>query len=261
MEKFFLDAAVFVFGASIGSFINVLADRLPHNETIMGRSRCDSCGKKIDWYDLIPVISYFTLDGKCRHCHKELSFQYPLVETLTGMVFLFIFSRPDAYVGMEFLRSLIVAGVASSLIVIFISDLKYHLISDYMLISFFIFSLAYVLFGSPDILNVLKEAAVSSLMVSIPIFLIYYVSRERAMGLGDVYLTATIGFLLGWKAGYIALYIAFVTGAIVGVYLLLKSKKKMKSRIPFGPFLVIGTMAMSLYGQQAIDFISKIYGL
>jgi len=100
----------------------------------------------------------------------------------------------------------------------------------------------------------------SGLVVALPIFLIYFISRERAMGLGDVYLSAIMGFLLGWQAGFIALYIAFVTGAIFGLFVIIFKNKKLKSKIAFGPFLVIGTVVMLFWGERILEIIKKIYG-
>jgi leader peptidase (prepilin peptidase)/N-methyltransferase len=85
-----INLSIFVFGASIGSFLNVLIDRLPNNENINGRSHCDYCKKKIPWYDLFPIISFFVLGGETRCCKKKMSFQYPLIETITGIVFVLI---------------------------------------------------------------------------------------------------------------------------------------------------------------------------
>ena len=100
----------------------------------------------------------------------------------------------------------------------------------------------------------------SGLIVTTPIFLIYFFSKERAMGLGDAYLSAIMGFLLGWKAGFLALYIAFVTGAIFGIVLIILHRKKIKSKIAFGPFLVLGTVIMLFWGQKILEIIKKIYG-
>lgn len=257
METIFLSSFFLVFGASIGSFLNVLIDRLPNDQGIHGRSKCDYCGKKIAWYDLFPVFSYFILGGKCRHCKKKLSFQYPLIEVLTGIIFLLVFlsGKGSSYWGLFALL-----GIVSSLIVIFVSDLKYHLISDYLLGSLAIFSFVFHLTNLVSWQFILKEQVASALIVSLPIFLIYFLSHEKAMGLGDVYLTAIMGFLLGWRAGFLALYFAFVTGAIIGIILLIRHKKKIKSRIPFGPFLVAGTVLMIFWGDKALDLVRSIYG-
>jgi len=264
--------AIFIFGASIGSFLNVLIDRLPKNKSILGRSHCDYCGKKIAWHDLIPVISFFVLRGKSRCCHKRLSLQYPLVEIITGtlyiLVFIFQFSvfNDFSIFSFQFFELINLWGIVSCLIVIFFSDFKYHLISDWILLTLFVFSVLFRLgSGNPiptitGLINQTPTLILSGLIVSFPIGLIYFISRERAMGLGDVYLSAIIGFLLGWKEGFIALYIAFVTGAIFGIILMIFQKKKLKSKIAFGPFIVIGTIVMLFWGERVMEMIKKIYG-
>jgi len=254
----FINLTIFVFGASIGSFLNVLIDRLPKEESINGRSHCDFCGKKLNWYDMFPVISFFILKGKTRCCRKKLSFQYPLIEFVTGVIFVTVF-KDGPYIE-SLTRTVLISGVMACLIVIFISDLKYHLISDYILLALFIFSLLlkFVIPAEAGI-HVIGFDVLSGLIVCLPIFLVYFISKERAMGLGDVYLTAIMGFLLGWQKGFLALYIAFVTGAIFGLIIILFKHRKLKSKIAFGPFLVIGTVVMLFWGERILEIIKKIY--
>src|SRR3989339_553945 len=259
----FIDLVIFIFGASIGSFLNVLIDRLPEEKSINGRSHCDFCGKKIAWYDLFPIISFFVLKGKTRCCYKKLSFQYPVIELITGVIFVMVF-KDGPYLGPSLIRSVLISGIMACLIVIFVSDFKYHLISDYILLALFIFS---VLFHLTNFIWVgikptptMIQPIVSGLVVAFPIWLIYFISRERAMGLGDVYLTAIMGFLLGWQKGFLALYIAFVTGAIFGLIIILLKHKKLKSKIAFGPFLVIGTVTMLFWGEKILEIIKRMYG-
>lgn len=254
-----INLAVFTFGASIGSFLNVLIDRLPKEENINGRSHCDYCGKKIAWFDLFPIISFFVLKGKTRCCGKKLSWQYPLVEFITGAIFVVVF-KDGPHLGPSLFRSVLILSILSSLIVIFISDLKYQLISDYMLLALFVFSLLFHLTNSIRFYPILSDFIISGLIVAFPIWLIYFISRERAMGLGDVYLASIMGFLLGWKAGFLALYIAFITGAIFGLILIIMKNKKLKSKIAFGPFLVIGTVVMLFWGEKIMEGIKRIYG-
>lgn len=269
----------FIIGASIGSFLNVLIDRLPKEESINGRSHCDHCGKKIAWYDLTPVFSYFFLGGKTRCCHKKLSFQYPLIEIVTGLSFLLITNNQipitkqisilnSQYSNLWlfsnwnlFVSWLLFLGISSCLIVIFVSDLKYHLISDYILLALFIFSiLLHVLGSTQGSTPTPIQLITSGLVVAFPIWLIYFISKERAMGLGDVYLSAVMGFLLGWKEGLLALYIAFITGAIFGLTLILLKNKKLKSKVAFGPFLVIGTVLMLFWGEMILKITGRVYG-
>lgn len=267
----------FIFGTTIGSFLNVLIDRLPKEESINGRSHCDFCRKKIAWYDLLPILSFFILRGRSRCCKKKLSWQYPLIEILTGLIFVLITNHqipitkqlsitnlqyPNLWLLNNwtlFVSWLLFFGIFACLIVIFVSDLKYHLLSDYILLALFVCSIIYHL-GSNISISLFVYLFISALVVALPIFLIYFLSKERAMGLGDVYLSAIMGFLLGWQAGFLALYIAFVTGAIFGLAVIILKNKKLKSKIAFGPFLVIGTVFMLFWTDKILEIIKRLYG-
>jgi len=271
---FILGFFIFFFGASIGSFLNVLIDRLPQEKKITGRSVCDECGHQLSWYDLIPIFSFFLLKGYCRYCRKKISSQYPLVEILTGLMFIFVFltyvkNIQEISIWQNWLVILSLWGIVSCFIVIFFSDVKYHLISDYILWALFGFSLFYHLIGiwvkigvdHDRPLQFLTNFIFSGLIVAFPIWLIYFLSKERAMGLGDVYLSAILGFLLGWQKGFLALYFAFVFGGITGLFLILFGRKKLKSKIAFGPFLVVGAFLMLFFGEGILQWVMRIYGL
>lgn len=258
---------IFLFGVSIGSFLNVLIDRLPQERKITGRSVCDYCQHQLSWYDLIPILSFFLLKGRCRYCRKKLSFQYPLVEILTGLMFIFVFliyvkNIQEISIWQNWLVILSLWGIVSCFIVIFFSDVKYHLISDYILLALFGFSFFLKLFyHSTEITKQFQIDIFSSLIVAFPIWLIYFLSKEKAMGLGDVYLAAILGFLLGWQKGFLALYISFVLGGITGLFLILFGRKKLKSKIAFGPFLVVGAFLMLFFGEGILQWVMRIYGL
>lgn len=255
---------VFIVGAAIGSFLNVLIDRLPRDESINGRSHCDYCKKKIPGYDMVPILSYFILGGKTRCCKKKLSWQYPLIELVTGIAFILIFNfQFSIYNKFSIINFQLIAlfGIVACSIVIFVSDLKYHLISDYIQIAIFVFSVFYHLPGNPNLfLPIFINLLTSAFIVALPIWLIYFFSKEKAMGLGDVYLALNLGFLLGWEAGLLALYIAFVVGAVYGLALILTKRKKLKSKVAFGPFIIIGTIIMLFWGDKIVGVVQKMYG-
>ena len=251
---------LFILGTSIGSFLNVLIDRLPKERSINGRSQCDYCKKKLSGWDLIPVISFIALGGKCRYCHKRLSFYYPLVEMITGISFFLIFNFKFLIFNENFkfqisnsLNLLALLGIVSCLIVIFFSDLKYQIIPDSIQVALFIFIL--ISNFKFQILNYLS----SGLIVMLPILFLWWVTHGRGMGFGDVKLAFNIGFLLGLKAGMLALYFGFIIGAVVGLVLIFSKQKKLKSKIAFGPFLVIGTTVILFFQQPIFDLIKKIY--
>lgn len=279
---------LFIFGCAIGSFLNVIIDRLPQEKSIGGRSQCDFCHKKIAWHDLIPVISFILLKGKCRYCQKKLSLQYPVVELITGTMFVLIFfvlfvipskegiqsinniligvfSLDSRLRGNDFVISNLYylfayLGIVSCLIAIFFTDAKYHIIPDQLQVALFIFGII-VLPQHGLVLNLFIDRALGVVVVAAPIYFLYWITKGRGMGFGDVKLAFNIGLLLGIKSGLIALYIAFILGALVGLVLMLLQKRGLKSKIAFGPFLVLGILVMMLWKGPIYLLIQKIYGL
>ncbi len=264
MFSMFIYLFIFIFGISIGSFLNVLIDRLPYEKKITGRSYCDHCRRRLFWYQLVPIISYLFLRGKCGFCHKKISLYYPLVEFLTGVMFIFVFLSLSPFDKLNYhfkIWQLIgYWGIIACLIVVFFADLKYHLIPDQIQITLFIFGLILLPFHGQSLPWLFVNRSLAALAVAAPIFFLHWVSTGRAMGFGDVKLGFNVGFLLGIKAGFLALYLAFVLGGFVGLLLILLGRKKMKSKIAFGPFIVIGAVLMLFYGRELLGMIEKIYG-
>lgn len=260
---------LFIFGTAIGSFLNVVIDRLVNEESIMGRSHCDYCKHKLGVLDLIPILSFFLIGKKCRYCKKKLSWYYPVIEFVTGVMFLIIWIYlPQSLLG-EGLRKLptalfmirfIYLGIISALIVVFFSDLKYHIIPDQVQVFMFAASLFLLpLYGS--ILRVFIERVIAALLVMGPIYFLYWVTRGRGMGFGDVKFAFIIGFMFGIKAGLLVLYFAFISGAVIGIILMLLQKRGLKSKIAFGPFLVIGILVMLFWRDTIFEFVKRIYGI
>lgn len=257
---------IFVFGTAIGSFLNVLIDRLPRDESIQGRSYCEFCKRKISWYDLIPVISYIQLKGRCRYCRKKLSFQYPLVEILTGLLFILVWYYLPSGINLVslinnpsgFLIKIAYLGIVAMLVVIFFADLKYHIIPDQIQLVLFILSLI-VLPQHGLIINEFANHVLACILVASPIYFLYWVTKEKGMGFGDVKLAFTIGLLMGIEAGFLVLYMAFVAGAVVGVILMLIKKSNLKSKIAFGPFLASSLFVVMLWKEQIFKYILGFY--
>ncbi len=258
----------FILGVAFGSFLNVLIDRLPQEQSIMGRSHCDMCRKKIAWYDLFPVVSFFILGRKCRSCRKQLSFFYPGVEILTGVVFLLTVWHSVIY-AVNPLETGIRLVMFSALIVIFFADWKYQIIPDSMQLVFLLSALALHLVPNVsqsqssinEILQQFKSDALSGFLVMLPILFLFLITRGRGMGFGDVKYAFSMGILLGIKGGYVGMYLGFVIGAFFGLGLILSKRKKLKSRIAFGPFLVLGTVLVLLYQDILFMWVRKIYGI
>lgn len=263
MYEFLLYPILFIYGTVIGSFLNVLIDRLPNEESIMGRSHCDSCKKKLNGLDLFPIFSFLFLGGKCRYCHKKLSYFYPFIEILTGSAFVLTWLYfPFLPVAFPFDIALRVLGLGlvSTLIVIIFADLKYQIIPDSMQISLLILSVLFHLLQGESA-SAFINYLLSGLAIMTPILFLFLVTKGRGMGFGDVKLAYIFGFLLGLKGGLMVLYISFLVGGIIGAVLLLSRKKGMKSTIAFGPYLVLGIIVVLFFAQQINAILYQYYGL
>ncbi len=252
---------LFIIGLSVGSFLNVVIDRLPRNESIIcDRSHCDKCKKILAWYDLIPLLSFAYLQGKCRYCNHSLSNQYPAVELITGISFALIASNYsfDLLVVNELFRIIYILIFSSSMIAIFITDLKYRIIPDEVLVFLGFSTLLFIfIFERTQIVPNILSAVISSALF---LFLVI-ITRGRGMGMGDVKYAFLMGLILGIPKIIIGLYTAFLTGGIISIILILLGLKKMKSTIAFGPFLVLGTVVTFFWGNYLWIIARKLMGI
>jgi prepilin signal peptidase PulO-like enzyme (type II secretory pathway) len=238
---------LFILGLFFGSFLNVLADHLPQKKSIFGRSHCEYCNKVLKWYDLIPVVSFVLLQGKCRYCHEQLSLKYPISEIVTGVLFLmtylsifnYKFSILNQITINQLLNLLYSLIVISSLIIIFFADLKHRIIPDKILFPTTFLVVAFLFLFQ---INQLPSHLIAGVICFLFFLGIYVVTRGKGMGFGDVKFAVLIGLFLGIPLSFAALYLAFLTGAGVSIILILWKKAALKSTISFGPFLVIGTI-------------------
>ncbi len=266
-------AFLFVFGLCIGSFLNVIIYRLPRGLSVgKGRSFCPKCKKKLLWWELIPLFSFIFLKGRCSKCKVKISLQYPIVELTTGVLFLLTFlrlTRDSGLITCSLLPIIYVWTIMSILIAIFFIDLKHYIIPDsliivgsaltliYLLMLQFFDNLQPVFYNSKTLVLFYRflpvssfKFQVSSLFINNIIFaiiggaffgLIILLTKGRGMGVGDMKFGVLMGLILGSNL-IMALYLSFVSGAIVGVLLILLKKKSLKSKVPFGPFLVGATL-------------------
>ncbi|NCN59030.1 prepilin peptidase [Candidatus Roizmanbacteria bacterium CG_4_9_14_0_2_um_filter_38_17] len=237
---------LFLLGTAIGSFLNVLIDRIPAGLPLfIDRSHCDRCKHTLSWYDLIPILSWVLLGAKCRYCKAPISIQYPVIEAITGLVFVLSYYFPIYSVSFTII-------LFSLLIALFMTDLKYYLLPD---------KLMYPLLGVSAIALLVYEPSqlithiISAVLAAVFFVMLIVISRGKGMGWGDVMYGLFLGILLGHPGTIVALYIAFLTGAFISVILLLSKKKKFGQIIPFGPFLILGTV-ISLYYS---DYIWNIF--
>ncbi|OGZ83610.1 MAG: hypothetical protein A2599_02330 [Candidatus Staskawiczbacteria bacterium RIFOXYD1_FULL_39_28] len=248
----------FLLGVCIGSFLNCVVYRLESKKSLAGRSFCPHCKHILSWKDLIPVLSFLFLKGKCRYCKEKISWQYPAVEVATGLIFLLIlnfkFEILNQFEITEFLNLGFLFYVSSALIVIFIYDLKHYLIPDKVLFPAIFITLIFRLIFISGFLNYLLAVLIAS-----GFFLaIFLVSGGKWMGFGDVKLAILMGLLLGFPNILVALFLAFFLGAIIGTAGMIFKRKTLKSEIPFGPFLIAGTFLALFWGQQIINWYFNI---
>ena len=268
----FFSVFIFIFGLFVGSFLNCIAHRLHTGESfLLGRSHCPHCKKELKWYDLIPILSFVILKAKCRYCQKPISFQYPLMEIITGLLFVLIFKflgfgfhlEQFGFWVLDFSFYLL---ISCFLIIIFIYDLKHYIILDKVLFPAIGITFLYHLFGLWGLKVVWNsEFLISNLQpLLIPILsgflamgfflVLFLLSRGEWMGFGDVKFAFFMGILLGFPNIILALFSAFSIGAIIGVGLILCGKRTMKSQVPFGPFLVAGTFIAMLWGEGIVSW-------
>jgi len=231
---------IFVLGTVIGSFLNVVIIRLKAKKSIFkNRSHCVFCNKKLRWYELIPLMSFVMQLGKCRGCKKRFSWQYPLVELFTGLVFLILFIYEFSFFWFI---------ISCFLIILFVYDLKHYLVPDVIIypaiILSFVFHFYFIFPG----------------LIGAAFFLvIVLISKGKWMGMGDVKIGALMGLLLGFKLLIVALFLAFLVGALVSIALMIIKKKKLKSEIPFVPFLAGATFISLLWGNVLINWYLNLF--
>ena len=252
-----INFSVFVFGAVVGSFLNVIILRLNTGKSIVsGRSKCFTCAKKLKWHELLPIASFVFLRGKCSACKAKISWQYPAVETITGIFFVLLFQQSQKFFDFGFLIL-----IFSILIIIAIYDYHHQIIPNLFV---WIFNgLAFLgLFNSFRISDFgFRILNWNNLLAGFILFaffaLLWGVSRGRWMGFGDAKLALGIGWLLGMAKGAAAITLAFWIGAIAGVLLIYLSKNKygLKSSIAFGPFMILGTAISFFWGEKIISFL------
>ncbi|MEK7113840.1 MAG: prepilin peptidase [Patescibacteria group bacterium] len=238
----------FGLGLIIGSFLNVVILRFNTNCTFGGRSGCLSCRHILGWRELIPVLSFLFLKGRCRHCKTRISWQYPLVEFVTGGMFALVFLKfQDTFYLSTLDFSVSYAyyvTMFSLLLVMAVYDLRHKIIPDSLVLFFGVFAFLGLFFFSgyhldPNIPPLTEF--ISGVVLALPFALLWLLSRGEWMGLGDAKLAIGIGWVIGFAKIATGAVMAFWSGAIVGILLLLFSKKyKAKSELPFAPFLALG---------------------
>ncbi|WP_217586971.1 prepilin peptidase [Lentibacillus saliphilus] len=241
-----LISSFFLFGIIVGSFLNVVGLRLPIKQSFVhGRSECPHCTHPLKWYDLIPLISYIIQRQKCRYCHKNIAPLYPIVELSTGL--LFAFSVRAIGLETELMTALLLIAL---LMIILVSDLTYMIIPNRLLLFFF------PLFILMRLINPLTpwwSSIAGALGAMILLALIILISKG-GMGAGDMKLFGVIGIVLGFKQTLLAFFLSTIIGALIGIILLMTEVIGRKQQIPFGPYIVIGTLLTYFFGENLANW-------
>ncbi len=247
-----------LFGLAWGSFLNVVIYRLPRGKSIIyPPSSCPLCGARIRWYDNIPIASFLLLRGKCRLCHRPISWVYPLVEAVTAGLLLLLYFRYS--LSQHFFASAI---FTSALIVLGFIDFRHQILPDAITLPLFLLSLIYAIFR-PDF-N-LRQALAGAVVGSGFLFLTYAVyfllRKKEGLGIGDIMMMLGVGAFLGLRETILTLILASFSGALIGVFLLFRQKKSLQFALPFGSFLAPAAFVSLLWGEKIITWYLGLFSL
>lgn len=263
MAQFLILIFIFLLGASIGSFLSVVLYRVKKGEKgiIFGQSYCPQCKKKLVITDMIPIASYVVLRGRCRHCKKKISPYYFFLELITGLVLLSIYLK---YPFLYWLQNgtfmpdlnLLVTAIFFAIygcffVAIFFFDLQTNQIPDLFLYPLIGISvLGTIIMGTPDLVS-----AIIAVLIALVLFggQIWF-SKGKWLGEGDLYLAIALAIIFGWQLFLLTVVASYFIGALISIPLLLSKKAKMKSQIPFGPFLVLGAFMTMFFGEQILNW-------
>lgn len=236
-----------VIGLTIGSFLNVVILRMDDLKSILNsRSHCPHCKQLLKWYDLVPLISFALLGGKCRYCGKSISWQYPLVEIGTALAFLIL------YLGFGLsLATIFYIVVFLLLIVVFVYDLKTQTTPEiFVWIALVLSFLFGWYFGKFSFLNMIYGGLIGGGSLA----LLVYASKEKWMGAGDIKLGAILGLLIGFPSVVFGMFLAFLLGSIAGLIYIKIAHKTIKDSLPFAPFLILATFLTLLFGNTIMGW-------
>lgn len=244
-------AYIFLLGIIVGSFLNVCIYRIPkHEDIVVTRSHCMSCGYQLKWIDLIPIFSWIALKGKCRQCGEKVSLQYPLVELLNGALWVVTLRLG----GFSVSTGIMCLAISALIVLSFIDFRTYEIPAE---INTFILILA-IIHTITDYQNI-KAYLLGLICISAGLMLLFVVSKGRAIGGGDVKLMAAAGLLLGWKLTLLAFFVACLYGSVIHL-----TRMKISGEghmLAMGPYLSMGIVTAIWFGNQLIDwYISLLYG-
>jgi leader peptidase (prepilin peptidase)/N-methyltransferase len=246
-----LEAAyVTLLGLMLGSFMNVCIYRLPRGlSPVRPRSGCPNCGHMLAWYENVPVVSYLVLRGRCRKCRVAISPMYPIIEAITGAVFLaaYLWYGPSALL-------IVRLAFAWAMIALFVIDYQHQILPNVITIPGIVIGILSNILAGPGWIASIIGAAVGAGSLYAIAEIYYRVRHEEGLGMGDVKMLGMIGAFLGWKLVLLTLVISSFLGSIVGVFVLVSRKESLKYAMPFGTFLAVGALVASVVGDAILDW-------
>lgn len=283
---------LFVFGAAFGSFLKVIADRYDPDKFILkkntlgGRSNCPKCGHKLDWFELVPLLSFIFLGGRCRKCQKKIGFSYPIVEVISGLIFIFVpyflYHLPAFRVlNLSSFNYWLLAGgyilVFLSLLLMSLVDIRLRIIPDEISIFLIILGLALVFLipsgaatqnhsftGAYALLsgfqgNSLLNRLIGFLFGALFYLALIFITRGRGMGMGDLKLSTALGVVFGWPDIVLITFLSFIVGSLFSLPSLVFGKRGLKSLLPFGPFIALSTLVVFFFGEKILKLYFDLF--
>jgi prepilin signal peptidase PulO-like enzyme (type II secretory pathway) len=266
-----MNIVLFLFGSAVGSFLNVIAlrydpDRFLLDERVVGgRSRCPKCKRTLEWFELIPVLSFVIQRARCRACRSKISPQYLVSEVLAGLIFVFVpatlgCGTSSLWCGVE---GFLWTAVFAVLLLIALVDIRLFIIPDELVALLAALGACLALFapgavGTATFLGLptlgLPGRALGAVLAAIFFGTLIAITRGRGMGIGDLKLGAALGMVFGWPGVLGLIFFSFVIGGACGVFLLGVRRSTMRSAVPFGPFLALGSAAVFFFGKALLEF-------
>ena len=239
-----------VFGACIGSFLNVVIYRLPLGQSIVSPpSRCPHCGYRLQWYDNIPIAGWLLLGGRCGKCRSRISIQYPIVELITAVLFvLVVWLTPP---GPLMVTRLLLVCI---LIALFGIDLEHQILPNSITLPGIVTGLLLSIIAPPGLRDALIGVVLGGGILYAIAWAYYLWRREEGLGMGDVKMLAMIGAFLGWKAVLVTLVLSSFSGALIGLALIAAQSSGMKRALPFGTFLAVGAVVAMFAGEPLVNW-------
>lgn len=250
--QYYLCAVAFLLGLAIGSFLNVVIYRLPRHESLVRpASHCPGCGAAIRWYDNVPLVSWLVLRGRCRDCRTRISPRYLIVEFITGALYALAMWR----LGLSWPLLVALAFIAALVAIAFI-DLDLMVIPNAIVVPGAVIGLAASLVLDPERWWVYLAAGFGAAAFCFALAMFW---PGGGMGFGDVKMALFVGFVLGVNV-LVAFFTAFLVGSIVGIAVILKKRGDRKTKLPFGPFLTVGSLLALFLGEVIITWYQGLYG-